>query len=98
MITGCGKTSGLIPAAHPRPHEVLISISNLPVDALRRVWQDQAAIDESEKQFSFTHAILRCATLQEEISKCISYLPSSYPGRSLPRCVVYRACGTAMHG
>jgi hypothetical protein len=29
---------------------------NLPVDALRQVWQDEAAMNESEKQFSFTRA------------------------------------------
>ena len=28
----------------------------LPVDALRQVWQDRAAMNESEKQFSFTRA------------------------------------------
>ena len=30
--------------------------SNLPVDALRQAWQDGAAMNESEKQFSFTRA------------------------------------------
>jgi len=29
---------------------------NLPVDALRQVWQDGAAMNEGEKQFSFTRA------------------------------------------
>jgi hypothetical protein len=31
---------------------------NLPVDALRQVWQDRAAMNESEKQFSLTRAAL----------------------------------------
>jgi hypothetical protein len=30
----------------------------LPVDALSQVWQDGAAMNESEKQFSFTRAAL----------------------------------------
>jgi hypothetical protein len=28
----------------------------LPVDALRQVWQDEGAMNESEKRFSFTRA------------------------------------------
>jgi len=44
-----------LPAAdRARPPEYR---QNLPVDALRQYWQDGAAMNESEKQFSFTRVV-----------------------------------------
>jgi hypothetical protein len=39
-----------------KPPENRQNRQNLPVDALGPAWQDEAATNESEKQFSFTRA------------------------------------------
>jgi hypothetical protein len=44
---------------------------NLPVDALGPVWQDGAAMNESEKQFSFTRAASSTSGRENQI--LISY-------------------------
>ena len=38
--------------------EYYAAAEELPLDALRQVWQEGAALSESEKQFSFTCAAL----------------------------------------
>jgi hypothetical protein len=45
---------GILPCGLP----VLRAAEELPLDALRQVWQEGAALSESEKQFSFTCAAL----------------------------------------
>jgi hypothetical protein len=47
----------------------------LPVDALGPVWQDGVAMDESEKQFSFTRAA--SSTAGRAKSEFLSVIPIS---------------------
>jgi len=57
LLAHCLAARPLPPAYGPgdgaKPPE---NRQNLPVDALHQLWQDGAAMNESEKQFSFTRA------------------------------------------
>jgi hypothetical protein len=46
---------------------------NLPVHALREVWQDGAPMNESEKQFFFTRAVLSACGRAKSKFRCAAF-------------------------